>query len=158
MDRETNPRPKPGQLGYGVGPVAVAGGFTLICSLGLFGGGIGVLTNSFGPLETPAGIHASPTPSPDVAKKPDDGTGTSTAGPTAPPERESAPKKVQPTDTVYYIQWGDTLSQISLDSGVSVERLAEYNAIVDVDLIYADAILRVPYILIPGPENSTSSN
>lgn len=154
MGTEVSAAPKAGPLGYGMAPVAVAGGFTLLCALGLLGGGYGVIANAFAPPASPPGIHAAPAPGVDETNKTDDGTGTSTAGPTAPPERESAPKKAQPTDTVYYIQWGDTLSQISLDTGVSVKRLAEYNSIPDVDLIYADAILRIPYILIPGQENT----
>ena len=155
-------------MGYGMAPVAVAGGITLMCALGLVAGGYGVVANAFAPAASPPGIHAAPAPGADDEDEDsgtgtgtggidendgttgtDDGTGTSTDGPTPPPERESAPEEAQPADTVYYIQWGDTLSQISLDTGVSVERLAEYNAIPNVDLIYANAILRIPYILIP---------
>lgn len=40
--------------------------------------------------------------------------------------------------------WGDTLWDISQETGVSVERLAEYNDIPNPDLIYAGDILRVP--------------
>ena len=159
--------PKAGPLGYGMAPVAVAGGITLLCALGLVVGGYGVVANAFAPASSPPGIQAAPVPGDDDEDSEtgtggtedtegtdgttgtDVGTGTSTDGPTPPPERESAPEEAQPADTVYYIQWGDTLSQISLDTGVSVERLAEYNAIPNVDLIYANAILRIPYILIP---------
>jgi nucleoid-associated protein YgaU len=155
MGTEESRAPKAGPLGYGMAPVAVAGGITLVCALGLLGGGFGVVANALSP-QTPTGIHAAPAPG--EAGKADqgnasgtnDGTGTSTAGPTAPPERGSAPATAQPTDTVYWIKWGDTLSQISLDTGVSVERLAEYNSIPNADLIYAGEILRIPYILVPG--------
>lgn len=165
----TNARtaPKAGPLGYGMAPVTVAGGITLMCALGLLAGGYGVVANAFDPASSSPGIHTAPTPGADDDTNEDsetgtggtgendgttgtdDGTGTSTDGPTPPPERESAPEEAQPADTVYYIQWGDTLSQISLDTGVSVERLAEYNAIPNVNLIYANTILRIPCILIP---------
>lgn len=65
-------------------------------------------------------------------------------------EALDASKKRAESDTVRYIVWGDTLSQVSFESGVSVERLAEYNSISNVDLIYADSALRIPYVLIPA--------
>ncbi|MET3172902.1 UNVERIFIED_ORG: hypothetical protein ABIB52_000730 [Arthrobacter sp. UYCu721] len=159
MGTEVSTAPKAGPLGYGMAPVAVAGGFTLICAFGLLGGGYGVMTNAFASLATPPAIHAAPVAGADqaVANETGDGTGTSTAGPTTPPERGSAPEKAQPADTVYLIRWGDTLSQISRDTGVSVERLAQYNSILNVDLIYADALLRIPYILIPGQDNTAAA-
>lgn len=45
---------------------------------------------------------------------------------------------------VYHIQWGDTLCEISTLLGYSVDELAEYNHIKDVNLIYAGSVLRVP--------------
>lgn len=45
---------------------------------------------------------------------------------------------------VYMIQHGDTLSQISAKLLYSVDELAEYNFIRDVNLIYADSALRIP--------------
>lgn len=45
---------------------------------------------------------------------------------------------------VYMIQRGDTLSGISAKVLYSVDELAEYNKIKDVNLIYADSALRVP--------------
>lgn len=149
MGIEASRAPTAGPLGYGMGPVAVAGGITLLCAFGLLGGGYGVIANAF----TPSVIHAAPVVESDVTgdvPAANDGAGTSTAGPTTPPERVSAPAEAPPADTLYLIKWGDTLSQISLDTGVSVERLAEYNSITNVDLIYADALLRIPYILVPG--------
>lgn len=46
--------------------------------------------------------------------------------------------------TVHEIVWGDTLSEISLETGISVDRLADYNHIDNPDLIYAGSALRVP--------------
>jgi hypothetical protein len=149
MGTAASTAPKAGPLGYGMGPVAVAGGITLLCAFGLMGGGYGVIANAF----APSAIHAVPAlgaNGTDEAPAANDGAGTSPAGPTTPPERVSAPEVAQLADTVYLIKWGDTLSQISLDTGVSVERLAEHNSISNVDLIYADALLRIPYVLIPG--------
>lgn len=44
----------------------------------------------------------------------------------------------------YYIKPGDTLCDISRVTGFSVDELAEYNDIRDVNLIYAKSVLRVP--------------
>lgn len=52
---------------------------------------------------------------------------------------------IEPDGTVvYHVQWGDTLSGISYMFGVSVDELAEYNHIKDVNLIYAASALRIP--------------
>lgn len=45
---------------------------------------------------------------------------------------------------IYHIQKGDTLCYISTLLGYSVDELAEYNHIENVNLIYADSVLRVP--------------
>lgn len=46
--------------------------------------------------------------------------------------------------TVYHIVWGDTLCDISRKLGFSVDELADYNKIRDVNLIYAESLMRVP--------------
>lgn len=45
---------------------------------------------------------------------------------------------------VYVIQWGDTLCEISAKLSYSVDELAEYNHIKDVNMIYATSVLRIP--------------
>lgn len=45
---------------------------------------------------------------------------------------------------VYDIQWGDTLSDISKMFGRSVDSIAEYNHIQNVDLIYAESSIVIP--------------
>lgn len=45
---------------------------------------------------------------------------------------------------IYHIEWGDTLSEISGEVGVSVDQLAHANEIDDVDLIYEGSSLYVP--------------
>lgn len=45
---------------------------------------------------------------------------------------------------VITIRYGDTLSSISLETGVSVDELAAANGIRDVNLIYADSSLQIP--------------
>lgn len=45
---------------------------------------------------------------------------------------------------IYYIKPGDTLCDISRATGFSVDELAEYNNIRDVNLIYAKSVLKVP--------------
>lgn len=152
METEVSTDPRTGPLGLGFAPVIAAGAATVLCALGLLGGGFGVISNAVAASAPPPGIQAGPAPGTEGKNETDDGTGPSTAGPASPPERDSAPQPIQPTDTVHFILWGDTLSQISLDTGVSVERLAQYNSIPNADLIYADEILTIPYLLIPGQD------
>lgn len=60
------------------------------------------------------------------------------------PQREVTRDEDGMVYETHAIVWGDTLSQISLDTGISVDRLAEYNSIPNPDLIYAGSALRVP--------------
>lgn len=46
--------------------------------------------------------------------------------------------------TVYHIKAGDTLSQISYETGISVQKLALINDIDNVNLIYANSSLQIP--------------
>lgn len=45
---------------------------------------------------------------------------------------------------VYDVQWGDTLSDISRIFGRSIDSIAEYNHIQNVDLIYAESSIVIP--------------
>ena len=45
---------------------------------------------------------------------------------------------------VYIIKPGDTLSDISVAFGISVDAIANLNEIRDVNLIYADSALQIP--------------
>lgn len=49
------------------------------------------------------------------------------------------------SDVVYTIVSGDTLVSISAETGVSVDMLAEYNSIRNVNVIYEDSSLVIPY-------------
>ncbi|MFJ2662549.1 LysM peptidoglycan-binding domain-containing protein [Arthrobacter koreensis] len=158
MGSEQSTRPGAGPAAYSMGPLAAAGAATVLCALGLLIGGPAAVAAAIASPAPPPAVSDSPVPGGKSGSETDDGTGTSTDVPAAPPERESAPPKVQPTDTVYWIEWGDTLSQISLESGVSVARLAEYNSIPNVDLIYAESALTIPYILIPEPEAAPAAS
>lgn len=155
MEPGLSTAPKAGPLADGMAPVIAAGGVAVLCLVGLLVGGPGVIANALEPAAPAAVSHAGPVTG-TAGENKADGTVTSTAGPTTPPERGSAPSTSLPQDTVRYIHWGDTLSQISLETGVSVDRLAQYNAIPKVDLIYADSALRVPYLVIPGTEAQTA--
>lgn len=44
----------------------------------------------------------------------------------------------------YKIEWGDTLSQISMDHNTSIESVVVLNDIKDIDLIYANDVLKIP--------------
>lgn len=64
------------------------------------------------------------------------------------------PPAVQPVDgsnvndgrdaNVYIVQPGDTLSSISAATGVSVDKIAQVNSLVDVNRIYKDSALVIP--------------
>lgn len=60
----------------------------------------------------------------------------------------SGPRHAMPVDgsygVVYEIRWGDTLSEIAMDEGVSTQYLADLNAIKDPDVIYAGDPLILP--------------
>lgn len=65
-----------------------------------------------------------------------------------------APPAVQPVDggivndgrgaSVYIVQPGDTLSSISAATGVSVDKIAQANSLVDVNRIYKESALVIP--------------
>ena len=65
-----------------------------------------------------------------------------------------APPAVQPIDggtvndgrgaSVYIVQPGDTLSSISAATGVSVDKIAQANSLVDVNRIYKESALVIP--------------
>lgn len=70
--------------------------------------------------------------------------------PASPPDRGSdQPPAPAPEDTIYAIQAGDTLTSISAKLGVSVDAIAEFNAVRDLDVISAGAMLRLPYVYVP---------
>ena len=70
------------------------------------------------------------------------------------PSVPSVPPAVQPVDgsnvndgrgaSVYIVQPGDTLSSISAATGVSVDKIAQANSLVDVNRIYKDSALVIP--------------
>ena len=69
-------------------------------------------------------------------------------------EKDPVPPAVQPVDgsnvndgrdaSVYIVQPGDTLSSISASTGVSVDKIAQANSLVDVNRIYKDSALVIP--------------
>ena len=60
--------------------------------------------------------------------------------------------RLQENIWVYTIQEGDTLTRLSAAFGFSVDELANFNKIRDVNLIYADSSLRIPPIIIQEQE------
>ena len=69
-------------------------------------------------------------------------------------EKDPVPPAVQPVDgsnvndgsdaSVYIVQPGDTLSSISAATGVSVDKIAQANSLVDVNCIYKESALVIP--------------
>lgn len=111
------------------------------------------------PTDGPSGEPTAPgdQSSPDPGTGSDDnGDDTTDDQPTTPPGHPGDPGDWEYNsqgDVLHTVQWGDTLSSISSQYGVSVDQLAWYNGIKDVNLIYEDSILRVPVLAIPGPED-----
>lgn len=70
------------------------------------------------------------------------------------PSVPSVPPAVQPVDgsnvndgrgaSVYIVQPGDTLSSISAATGVSVDKIAQANSLIDVNCIYKESALVIP--------------
>lgn len=69
-------------------------------------------------------------------------------------EKDPVPPAVQPVDgsnvndgsdaSVYIVHPGDTLSSISAATGVSVDKIAQANSLVDVNCIYKESALVIP--------------
>lgn len=69
-------------------------------------------------------------------------------------EKDPVPPAVQPVDgsnvndgrgaSIYIVQPGDTLSSISAATGVSVDKIAQANSLVDVNRIYKESALVIP--------------
>lgn len=49
-----------------------------------------------------------------------------------------------PNPLIYFIDDGDTLTSISARFGYSVDQIANYNQVRDVNLIYSNSVLRLP--------------
>lgn len=70
------------------------------------------------------------------------------------PSVPSVPPAVQPVDgsnvndgrgaSIYIVQPGDTLSSISAATGVSVDKIAQANSLIDVNCIYKESALVIP--------------
>lgn len=71
-----------------------------------------------------------------------------------PGDKDDPVSPVQPVDgsavndgrdaSIYIVQPGDTLSSISSSTGVSVDKIAQVNSLVDVNRIYKDSALVIP--------------
>lgn len=84
-----------------------------------------------------------PTQDPDRAS--DRPVPTPSATPSAPASAATtAPTPEARARAVYAVQPGDTLSSVSARFGVSVQKLAQANGILDVDEIYAFSALVIP--------------
>lgn len=164
-----------GPLGYGMGPVAVAGGAALLLGgIVIFGGPSVAMqlisdeeedqspppassTESPGTDEDPSTGPEDPDDDPDRDSDPDDtvsddqdSDSDSSEDPssdeTSDENREGVDEDGYLTeDVVHVVEYGETLSSISADYGVPVEILTEHNSISDVNLIYADSALLIPY-------------
>jgi LysM repeat protein len=129
------------QSGFGKGPVLAAAGVAVVLAAMLIPSGIGVANA----LSAPPLAVSSKTPS-----HPGTGAKTPGADPSALPDRSSDPTPTPtPADRIYNILPGDTLTSISAKLGMSVDSIAAYNAVRNVDVISAGSVLRVPFIYVP---------
>ncbi|MFF2053831.1 LysM peptidoglycan-binding domain-containing protein [Leifsonia sp. NPDC058194] len=138
------------QRGFGMLPVIVGGALAAVLASVLVCGGIGA-AGAMTATPVAASSHATkalPTPTPGV---PTPGSDV----PASPPDRASDQTAAPQPDKIYLIQDGDTLTSISARLGMSVDSIAAYNAIRNVNVIDAGAVLRVPFIYVP-PAAGTS--
>lgn len=75
-----------------------------------------------------------------------DARGSESSGSKGTESTKRTPEEVVVVDgeRIYHIHYGDTLSGISDQTGVSVQKIAHTNEIDDVNLIYADSALVIP--------------
>lgn len=109
---------------------------------------------STGEPTSPTGEPAAPETS-DPTGSPSDPGQADPSNPTTPPGHSSDPEGWERNangDVVHRVVVGDTLSKISAKYGVSVDRIAEYNSIRDVNLIYADSALEIQVLRIPSED------
>lgn len=100
---------------------------------------------AIGALAAPRAASAS-----EALPKPPTGAQTPVADPSTPPDRVSdQTEAVKHPDTVYRISEGDTLTSISAKLGVSVDAIADYNAVRDINVISEGAVIRLPFIYVP---------
>lgn len=87
-------------------------------------------------------------------QKPSETPGNEDAPVSPMPSVPPVPPAVQPVDgsnvndgrdvSVYIVQPGDTLSSISAATGVSVDKIAQANSLIDVNRIYKESALVIP--------------
>lgn len=155
-----------GSMGYGNGPVMTAGVMTLGAVLGAGWGMARIVSDpdkvvialssqepsqgapgsGDGTLEMPAARETKPSQAPPAMAPPEAQPGSKRGakdGPGGSPSGEgTGPEPVG--NATYRIRPGDTLSEISGETGVPVGMLAEYNDIENPNLIYAGASLLIP--------------
>lgn len=140
-----------GSLGYGKGPLVagVAVAVVLIPALILSGfGAVSAMTTA-----SSAASSTQPTEAPPTSVPGDTTPGTD--DPVTPPDRDSDQiGATPPADEIYYIQDGDTLTALSARFGISIDYIADYNAVRDVNVISTGAVLRVPFIYVPPAVDS----
>ncbi|ROR76024.1 LysM domain-containing protein [Plantibacter flavus] len=129
----------------------IAGGASAAVLLGvLLVGGLGA-ANTMSAIADARAAQAVPTMS--VSPTPD------TDDSVTPPDRDSDQNPVpEPVDEIYVIQEGDTLTDLSARFGMSIDYIANYNAVRDVNVISEGAVLRVPFIYIPPAPDPASAD
>lgn len=146
---------------YAFGSLFTAGGVLGLCLIPLSLFGMGTMANAMADAtQAPPSVTGEQHPGADGSTGSDDpdggssvGPDESTASPTPSPDRgsdqgdegSSENQEQVRDDVIHTIVWGETLTSISGDYGISVDMLAEYNGIRDVDLIYADSAMLIPY-------------
>ncbi|MCI4659641.1 LysM peptidoglycan-binding domain-containing protein [Cryobacterium zhongshanensis] len=141
-------------LGYGKGPLVAGVLVAAVLIPVLILGGVGATSAMTAVAPTPASqsqTTAPPTTVPGTAVP-------GTDAPVTPPDRGSDQTGVPAqADQVYYIQDGDTLTSLSARFGMSIDYIANYNAVRDVNVISEGAVLRVPFIYLPPAAGSPAS-
>ena len=134
-----------GSIGYGRGPVLAGAVLAALLIPVLLLGGFGAANAMTARHAARIAQIAEAPPTPNTG---DESPGADHSA--TPPDRASDQIPVPPQpDTIYYIQRGDTLTALSAKFGQSIDSLANYNAVRNVNVISTGAVLRVPYIYVP---------
>ena len=133
-----------GSATLGRGPVVAATAVAAVLIAVLIAGGF----SAAGAMTAPRAATSEAPQTPDTGDE-----SPVTDDPSTPPDRDSDQTEVTPpADTIYSIREGDTLTALSAQFGMSIDSIAAYNAVRDVNVISAGAVLRVPFIYLPPTE------
>lgn len=143
VDQHNEQSPGQGRAPFFVG-VALAAVLLPLTAVGALG--------AISTVTTPRAVAAAPASEAPAVTETGSEAPVSDAPDTTPDRGSDHTEEVVPEDVKYLIQPGDTLTSISAELGVSVDAIAGYNAVRDINVISSGAVLRVPFLYVPPTE------